>query len=151
MNLIQFIIQGALAGTTLFDPSVFGVNRVVADSRIVFTSIPALTYGRFDVASLLNLAGRPMVVYALSMSNGAGPVTGSFGTVGPTSPGGAARGVSLTVLAGGSGVRQNPVVVPSQHLLQVNADVPPVTLMLLVGQLKSGDVVNEFVRGTLTP
>lgn len=151
MYIIQFNIQGALAGTTLFDPTVFGVTRTVTDGRIIFTTFPALTFGRFDVASLLRFTNRPMVLFALSLSNGAGPVTGNFGTVGPTSPGGAARGVNLTVLAGGSGVRQNPVFIPSTHLLQVNADTPPVTLLLMVDQWKSGNIVNELVRGAITP
>ncbi len=154
MNLIQFNIQGALAGTTQFDPDSPGVVRTVADSRIIFDTAPPLSFGRFDVADLLGLAGRPMVVFSITISNALAGVTGNFGTAGPTAPGSTARGTDLDALAVlppfGNAFIQTPVIVPSGHLLQVNSDGPPITLLLLVGQYKSGNIANELVRGSLT-
>lgn len=152
MNLIQFNIQGALSGTNQFDPNAPGVVRTVQDGRIVFMTAPPLTFGRFDVAALLGFDNRPMVVFYRAISNTAGPVTGSAGIAGPTAPAGAvARGTQLALLIAGSGLSQNPIIIPSQHLLQVAADSPPITLFLMVDQWRSGDIVTELVRGDLTP
>lgn len=151
MNLIQFNIQGALTGTNLFDPDAAGVVRTIQDGRIVFNTSPAVTFGRVDFASLLGFDDRPMIALVGSLSNTAGPVNGAVGIVGPTAPGGTARGTQLVILVAASGVRQNPVIIPSQHLVQISADNPPITFVAAVSQLKSGDIVNEITRGLLTP
>lgn len=157
MTMIQWNIQGALDSAVQFDPDAVGVVRTVANGRIIFDTAPPLTFGRFDIASLLGFSGRPMVVFNISISvPGSGPA-GDFGVVGPTAPLGATgRGVALTPYASlpgvGNGLFQTPQIIPSGHLLQVTSGVTtPVTLLLSVDQLKSGSIVSEITRGALTP